>query len=112
LEVRQLLEQYGAYTPVVEPEPEPLPEVPEEPVMTEEPVAEDYRDVEFQQYLEAGVSAFNAGSYEEAKSYLEAAAELKPEDVSVHYYLSDAYYALGEIDAAMVEIEKARELLE
>lgn len=61
---------------------------------------------QFQQYLDAGISLYNEGRYEESISYLQYAAQGDPTLWQAYQYLGGACYALGRTPEAFEYYEK------
>jgi tetratricopeptide (TPR) repeat protein len=60
--------------------------------------------------LDLGIIDSDAGHKEEALRELETAARLKPDDVDVHWRLARLYRAMGRMDEARAEFDKASKL--
>lgn len=61
---------------------------------------------QFQQYLDAGISLYNEGRYEESISYLQYAIQGEPSLWQAYRYLGGACYALGRTFDALEYYEK------
>lgn len=61
---------------------------------------------QMQQYLDAGISLYNEGRYEESISYLRYAAEGDPSLWQAYQYLGGAYYAMQQVPEALDCYEK------
>lgn len=61
---------------------------------------------QFQQYLDAGISLYNEGRYEESISYLQYAVQGEPSLWQAYQYLGGACYALGRTSEALEYYEK------